>query len=200
MYGIKSSTGTHIGFGISGVSSGGGSNTYATFDPSNWREWTILLQPDNLTITGCGGGTFATVRSTIWKSTWKWYFEITCTNTVATMIGIWLSTTTGYSWETIESFWYYSNNGFKYNTQPWTAYWNNFTAWTNVIGVMMDMDSGNLEFTWNGTSQWVAFTGISWTYYFRLSMINTNDYCVANFWETPFSYSVPSGYNAGLYS
>lgn len=188
-----------IGFGVQ-TSSGGWEVTYATFDPSNGREGTILLQPDKLTITWCGGWTFATVRSTIGKSSGKWYFEVTCTNTVATMLGIGLSTTTWYSWETIESFGYYSNNGFKYNTQPWEAYGNNFTSWTNVIGIMMDMDSGTLTFTWNWTSQGVAFTWITWEYFFRLSMINTNDYCVANFWETPFTYPVPSGYNSGLYT
>lgn len=189
-----------IWFGMQVSWGGGWPVTYATFDPTNWREGTIFLQPDNLTINGCSGGTFATVRSTIGKSSGKWYFEIFHWQSIATMDWIWLSTSTGYSWESIDSFGYYSNNGWKYNTQPWVPYWTDWQNWNNTIGVLMDMDNNQISFTWNWINQWVAYSVPEWEYFFRLSMINSWDTCVANFGASTFTYPVPSGYNSWLYS
>lgn len=91
--------------------------------------------------------------------------------------------------------------GFSVNNNVNTAYGSNCTTVGTVIGVAFDATNGTLEFFRNGVSMGVAFAGIpAGTYYAAAGNTGiVTDGCTANFGNTPFSFSVPTGYNVGLY-
>jgi len=69
-----------------------------------------------------------------------------------------------------------------------------------ILGVLLNMTDGEISFRVNNTDVGVAFTGISGTIYAALGNINANHIITANFGATAFVYSVPAGYNSGLYN
>lgn len=179
--------------------------TYATWNPSD-KGGGVILSNNNLTVslstTPTDGGS---VRSTIGKSSGKWYWEVTvngsspyslpgiATSSATVSSGTaYVSSATGYG--------YYTSNGSKYNNNTLAGY--SVSASVNdVIGVALDMDAGTLAFYKNGIGLGTAFTGLSGTFYAAEGNWTLNSQIsTANFGATVFSYSVPSGYNAGLYN
>jgi len=186
---------------------------YATWNPADCSIYTILSN-GNLTATQVnylGTG----VRSTIGKSSGKWYWECTVIYCDAGQtLGIFIGVATFSS--NISSFvgfdsngWSYHENStefgtpYKWNSGVSTSYGTVFTV-GDVIGVALDMDAGTLEFYKNGVSQGVAFTGITGTIFAALAMAGLSPInptkVTANFGASAFAYSVPSGYNSGLYT
>lgn len=176
--------------------------TFATRNPSD-KSWNIALSNGNLTATHNATVAWDWVRSTIWKSSGKWYREITWTSTwSAPMVDLGIATSaadiTALSlWENQYARWY-RYNWQKANNNTYTNYW--LTRTTNdVIGIALDMDAWNIVFYKNWVSQWTAFTWLSWTMYACCYSRETNAW-TANFWASAFAYSVPSWYNPWLYT
>lgn len=173
--------------------------TYATWNPSD-KGTNLTLSGGNLTATvGAGGGA---VRSTIGKSSGKWYWEVT-RNAGGTdcVIGIanssaGLNAAIGLD---ANGWGYIGSNGNKLNNSSSVAYGATYAS-TDVIGVALDMDAGTVVFYKNNVSQGTAYTGLTGTIFAAFGTGNTGDNVTANFGATALTYSPPGGFNAGLYN
>lgn len=177
--------------------------TYATRNPSD-KSANISLSWWNLVMTSTNTA-WKSARSTIGKSSGKWYWEITI-GLVGTdyMNGVW---TTGagintYCW--FDAFWwsYYSNSWspWRYHSNVYDAsYWTQYWVW-DIISIALDMDAGELYAYKNGVAQWLAYSWLSGTIYAMSSLYANGSNYTANFGASAFAYSVPSWYNSWLYS
>lgn len=107
--------------------------------------------------------------------------------------------TNNYLGNDANSWGYYASVGDKITNDVGTGY----AATANdgdVLGVLLNMDDGEISFRVNNTNVGVAYTGISGTIYAAIGNINANHTITANFGASPFTYTVPAGYNSGLYS
>ena len=174
--------------------------TYATLNPAD-KEANVSLSWGNLTAS-YGWSTWWNVRSTIGKSSGKWYWEITI-GTLGSSQMMWIATSwatlTNYPWSDALGYGYFTNNGNKYNNGAGVAYWATYTT-GDKIGVALDMDTWTLTFYKNWVSQGTAYTGLSGTFYAILWLNASGSTSSVNFGASAFSYSVPSGYNPWLYS
>lgn len=174
-----------------------GAKTYATWNPSD-KGTSITLSNWNKTVVNTTAS-WNMVRSTIWKSSWKWYWEVTANSSTAMIMGIANS-----SWNLLSyvgsdiNGWGWSEISMKYNNWSWTAYGANYTT-NDVIWIALDMNAGTLIFYKNNTSQWTAFTGLTGTIYAAVGSINSSQ-TTTNFWSTALTYSPPAWYNAWLYN
>ena len=173
--------------------------TYATWNPAD-KDTYITLSWWDLVATDTISWPWSAVRSTIGKSSGKWYWELTITDfQVQQNVGIAWWTYPLNSQLGIGDSYAYSSSSYKYHEPDYPAYWASWTEW-DIIGIALDMTGGTLEFFKNGASQWVAYTWLSWTYYAAFSGTRINDIVTANFWASAFTYSPPAGFNAWLYA
>ncbi len=177
--------------------------TYATWNPSD-KSSNITLSNGNLSATA-GATTWSNMRSTIGVSSGKWYWETTPNNTDGTgvvneMMGVANSsaTLTNYLGSDANGWAYYGNSGVSINNSNQVAYGATYNL-NDVIGVALDMDAGTITFYKNCSSQGQAFSGLTGTQYAGHGMFQF-DTSTTNFGASAFSCTVPSGYNAGLYS
>jgi len=166
--------------------------SYATWNSAD-KDASITLSGGDLTAVGASTGS---VRSTVGKSTGKWYWEILVNssgNQVAGIIpgGEALNTLPGY---TLNG-WGYSNAGQILNNAGLINSVSTYTT-SNIIGLALDMDLLTIQWYLNNTLQDTQSIA-SGTYYAEVGW-NTN--MTANFGATAFTYSAPVGYNAGLYT
>ncbi len=180
---------------------------YAYWD-SDTTSANITLSNNYLTASSTNTGAKST-RSSIGKSSGKWYFEYNIdyeddymysgvglgTLSVDSVVGF---TTSGYS--------YRSFDGRKYSG-PNSAYGNSY-AGGDVIGIALDLDNDKVWFAKNGIWQaggnpaansGEAYSGLSGTRYAWWSGTNLYEKATANFGQNPFAYSAPNGFNSGLY-
>jgi len=171
--------------------------TYATWNPSDkWAN--ITLSGWNLNVVNSTAG-WNMVRSTIWKSSGKWYWEVTVNWPNSHNIGIANSSANLSSYVGSDANgWWWSEISMKYNNWSWTAYWSTYTT-GNIIWVALDMDAGTLVYYRNNTSQWTAFTWLTGTIYAAAWSINSSS-TTTNFWATAFTYSPPGWFNSWLYN
>lgn len=174
--------------------------TYATWNPAD-KASGITLSGGDLIATASDVDIYA-VRSTIGKSSGKHYFEfeVTATPSNSTSYGIKTAaeantvlvgdTTGGYG---------YNDVGQKKHNGVDTGY-GAAPANGTIIGVLLNMDDLEISFRHNNTSYGVAFTVTAGTYFAAMSSGYGANEVTANFGATPFVYSVPAGYNAGLYT
>jgi len=176
--------------------------TFATWNPSD-KGTNIVLSNGNLTVAvNPGGGTWNSVRSTISVSSGKWYWENTLSSaTDSKVCGIALSTATlaNYIGNDANGWSYYGGGPQKINSNIFTNYGATY-ANGDVIGVALDMDGGTVIFYKNGVSQGTAFTGLSGAMFAGISANQVGDSWTTNFGATPFAFTVPTGYNPGLYT
>ena len=157
-----------------------------------------------------------TGRSTISKSSGKWYWEIYVDSgvgnvelfvgaaTSAHSLGVILgSPTSNIGWS------YYSSNGRKRNQGTATSYGSTWVA-GDTASVALDMNNGKIWCAKNGTWQasgnpstganpmYSNLSGL--TVFAAFTTYETTTVFTANFGASAFSYSVPSGFNAGLYA
>ena len=181
---------------------------YATWNPLD-KGAGILLTNGNLTsansVKGC-------VRSTIGKSLGKWYWEIERNSpTGITAIGTIAANLNEYMGFDANG-WEYDANGNLYTNSIASVYGNTYTE-NDIISVALDMDNKKIFFGKNGvwqnggdpvTGVNPAFSALPGTIYAGAGggaggVYPNNRKQTANFGEKSFSYTVPTGYNTGLY-
>ena len=171
-----------------------GSNyPYATWNPLDTQ---LALSNGNLTATP--GAPTRSVRSTIGKSSDKWYWECVTATDVYSYIGVAYSNadlTVGVGLDA--NGWGYNPNGAIYNNSSPLAVVATY-ANGDVIGIAIDPTAGTVKFYKNNALQYTA-TGLSGTVYAAVGLANSTA-CTANFGKTAQTYSPPAGYNAGLYA
>lgn len=174
--------------------------TYATWNPSDKGAAVTLMAGRLVSVTSASG----MVRATIGKSSGKWYWEV-ATNTFATTTpGVGIATAsaslTQYLGGNANGYAWFANEGKKYTGGVGTAYAGSWTTITDVIGVALDMDAGTITIYKNGVSLGTMFSGLTGTFYPAMSGNSASlSLCVANFGAQPFAYSVPAGFNEGVY-
>jgi len=177
---------------------------YATLDPSATGTG-YTLSGGNLTLTGnsaAAGSQFS--RSTLSKSSGKWYWEVTVNNLSSSIkIGLCNGSAVYSTDDPINSAnaLAYRNTGlYQYNSTNYGS--NSSYASTNVIGVALDVGGQTVTFYKNNVAQSAWSIGAligSGPYYFCMGEGGTSDAVTINFGATALTYTPPAGYNAGLY-
>ncbi len=174
---------------------------YATWNPSD-KGTGVVLSNGNLTFTTPGNFTYPSVRATIGKSAGKWYWELSSSGNTGSMNGAGKSTAalTSYPGTDANGWGLYWSNGSKYNNGAATAY---ASAIANgvVVGVKLDMDAGTISFVVGGVDKGIAFSGLTGTVYPMggTGVGGSASVVTANFGASAFTYTVPAGYNAGVF-
>jgi len=173
------------------------SSNYCVMNPLNYAG-TVTPSNGNLTVTAAADN--GQVAGTIGMNTGKWYYEHTITavggeNSVGIGSSL-ISNNSGFVGFGATQYGY-NNNGNKYNNASSTAYGATFTT-GDVIGVAYDAGAGSLTFYKNGTSQGVAFTGLTGTMFPLASVRSTGGQNISNlnFGQQPFVYTPPTGFSA----
>lgn len=176
--------------------------TYATLNPSD-KSANITLSLSNTKATASAW--WCSVRSTIWKSSGKWYWEVTPNSGTDFTIGIGNSSASlsTYVWGDINWWSYYSTNVWHYsrkiNNTTQTAYGVEYTT-GDVLWFALDMDWWTITCYKNNSSQWTMFSSLTWTIYAMIWLNANTDAATVNFWATTMAYTAPSWYNQWLYN
>lgn len=177
--------------------------TYATLNPSD-KDAAITLSGGDLTMTSATNA-WRSVRATIGKSSWKWYWEITNTTTLNPYWsrGIWKSGATlanvvGYD---INGWWWYNDwsSTLKFNNNSSSSYGSLSSSW-DVIWFALDMTAWTLECFKNNVSQGIMYSWLTGTIFPMFSIYGAWPSIVANFGATAMTYTAPSWYNQWLYT
>ena len=151
------------------------------------------LSNGNLDATFNNGGNTGIALGTVYVSTGKWYCEYVWNGVNDASVGI-VTNTFNASYVGAANSYSYRNGGGKRANAVAASYGASYTT-GDVIGVALDLDAGELTFYKNGTSQGVAYTGLSGTFTFGASSFATAA-VTANFGQRPFAYTAPSGFKA----
>lgn len=189
------------------LAGGVAANSYATWSPTD-KSSSIALSGGDLTVSFAGGGASDGIcRATVSKTTGKWYWETTiiAVNT-STLIGIATSSASlgGYIYDGIYGIAFYPIDGKLYGISGSTGGAVTATAGA-VVGTLLDLVGGTVGFTVNGT---LSASGGILSYASGMSSAifpairtypNSGGSYRNNFGASPFAYTPPAGYNAGLY-
>lgn len=199
---ILSSIGGASKRGFAKYPTAAGTITYAFWNPAD-KSGGVSLTNSNLTASvSTGPPDGGTVRSTIGKTSGKWYWEYKAESGFA-LSGI-ANASASIAAQTYPGIdangWSYYTPGTKLNNGGSASYGAAYNT-NDIIGVKLDMDNKTVEFLKNNVSQGVAFTGLTGTVYAATGNYTINQPLVtANFGASAFTYSVPSGYNSGLFT
>ena len=132
-------------------------------------------------------------------SSGKWYWEITAVSTAGSpFVGIAKQSASLADGQAVGSDafgWGYSQYiGQKYTNGTLSSYGAGWTS-GDIIGIAFDVDNGTITFYKNGTTQGVAFTGLTSGPYFPAVSVYHPDQLVANFGQRAFAYPL-SGFKA----
>lgn len=173
----------------------------ATWNPSDCSA-NITLSNGNLT-SAIGTSGVGFVRSTIGKSSGKWYWEHTCIG-VGSKYWIGAATATPANTDTLggttASVIYYGLDGRKFTNGAYSAYGAAYGQ-NDVLGFALDMDAGTLTIYKNNVSQGAILTGLTGTWYAARGQASdgTGFTVDTNFGGSAFVYSPPSQFNSGLF-
>jgi len=177
---------------------------YATLNPLDITSG-MTLSNGNLEVAQLAGADKG-AYGTIGVSSGKWYWEVQCTANIYSMVGIadlgkalalreYPDTTGG-------GLYYHQVNGALYGylggSFVGTSYGAAFTSASDIVGVALDMDNGNVSFYKNGVNQGVANTSslLGKTIVAAIGNGAATASNVINFGQRPFAYPAPSGYKA----
>lgn len=177
-----------------------------TWNPSD-KSADITLSNGDLTAKSTVSG-HDCARTTISKSSGKWYWEITIDYDAVAFgsvvgLGIDSSSLDGVLGAGISDY-AYRSDGKKGNTNSWPVYGDSWTT-NDILGIALDRDAGKVWFAKNGVWQasgnpasgtGEAFSGISGTMFGMFSLYYVDEQLTAGFMSSAFSYSVPSGFSA----
>lgn len=141
-------------------------NNYAVLNRYSFSSTTGQHQGD-LSVLETAGISFSMAVSSIGVGSGKWYAEFLRTNGLYSYIGVSkraAATNGAYPGSQSDTYGY-ASSGEKYNNATPSAYGAAYTV-GDVIGVLLDVDAGSVEFFKNGVSQGVAFSGLSGPLYF----------------------------------
>lgn len=180
------------------------SYTYSVFDSGTRR----ILSNGNLTATHDWDGPsgWETAKSTIGKSSWKWYWEVvgTFSSANSTVLGIVNSTanliSNYFPGLDANGYWYVGyDTTIRYNWGTLVSWLATFTT-NDVMWFALDMDSWTLKFYKNNVLQYTV-TGLTWTWYAAVSSDSQTPLAVltANFGATSMVYTAPAWYNQWLF-
>lgn len=187
---------------------------YATWDPSN-HGTNVALSDGNLTASGTGGSDFTgpnSVRATLSISSGKWYFEVTTTYATHSGPGFCNGSfdPEGSTWlggDSHSLLW--RNNGIVYcglGNKGASSFANG-----DVLQLAIDMDSRKLWIGKNGTWLESGDPAAGTNPFMTSAEMPSGDFfpgavvydslgiVTANFGASAFTYSVPSGFNSGVY-
>ena len=173
--------------------------TYATWNPAD-KNAAITLSNGNLTATSTAALNQG-IRSTIGKSSGKWYWEVT-----GAFAGNWMGVGVADTAAALTNWIGIDGHGTQLSSSGNT--WFNSVAGAgttfvsgDVIGVALDMDARTLSFYKNNVLQATLSSARlpTGTLYAAFSSETQVVAATVNFGATPFVYSPPAGYNAGLY-
>jgi hypothetical protein len=172
-----------------------------TWNPADKGAGTVLSN-NNLT----AASSTDRARSTFGASTGKYYWEVTVSdNSNYALIGVCkLTDPIGMTMDVGAGSYALFNYG-----NPYALYHDSIygslsgfvqVAQGGVIGVMLDLNAGTLGFKTTSGTFASAFTGLSGTYYagFSGGSPGTTSVATANFGASPFTFTVPAGYNPGF--
>lgn len=188
---------------ILGIVAGAKRRTYATWNPSD-KGSAVTLSNGNLTAVGVIAN--GTVRSTIGKSSGKWYWELaspttTTANRPNVGIGTSAASLTNFVGSDASGWAFCSAEAKKYNNNIGAAFGSGFTAVSSYVGFALNMDAGTIELFVDGASKGVMFTGLTGIIYPMTSGNSSAGAAttVANFGATPFKGVVPPGFEPGVF-
>jgi len=174
-----------------GKSASGGSFTYATWNPAD-KHSTVTLSGSDLIATSTGGS----VRSTIGKSSGKWYWEVTMSTVAMPGIANSSASLSSYfgSGGTDSYGWYSGDGNLYFNSAPY-IFITTFTT-GQVLGFALDMDAGTLAF-YKANTLYYTLTGLTGTQYAGTGYSGAT---TANFGASALTYTPPTGFASGLYT
>ncbi len=173
------------------------------WNPSD-KSTRIVLSNNNLTAAS-NNASWGMVRHGKGKTKGKWYWEIRMDDIVINatgkrcLLGVCTKAAdiNNYVGVAANGRGYHNLNGFKYVAGTGVAYGATHIT-GDIIGVMLDIDVGKIEFLKNGISQGVAYDDLLTLgeVYAAVSLVVSGARVTANFGENPFQYEVPDGYRA----
>lgn len=197
-----------VGDGVSktGACASGAVSNCATWDPASITTSNLVLDAEHLTVTAIKSG-FGSVRSTVAKSSGKWYWEyrVAATSANNAFGGVANAVATLYPGHATAGAYgvgYYAVNGGAYKNEFLID--NNlkggatYTA-SDTIGVAVDRDEKSVTFYKNGVFQFKANTPHEFSFYASAAPYDLNNAVTVNFGQHDFTYPVPAGYNKGLW-
>jgi hypothetical protein len=172
---------------------------YTTWNPADIAAG-MTLSGGNLVVTFNPAGN-GTARSFAGKSSGKWFWEVTATSVVGDVAIAGIATAAAPIADSIAfnpfGYAYYRDSGLRHNG----AIYELVAAYANgdVIGVALDLDALTLQFYKNGVLQGTPKAIAAGTWLAGCGQSFSASVATANFGATPFAFTVPAGFNAGLY-
>jgi len=171
----------------------------------------------NLKVQTTNNGDWDTFLTTLKVSSGKWYAEVLQGGSTSSSRFVGVSktnpTTLDHLGRTSDSYAYYGS-GTKYNNNTSASYGAAYNT-GDIVGILLDLDAGQISFSVNGSDQGVAYSGLTGEYYFGVSFLNTAQNAIINFGQDSsfngtkipqgntddngkgdFFYAPPSGYLA----
>lgn len=179
---------------IAGMMGKGGTG-YATWNPAD-KGSGASLSGGNLVASA---GSSSSVRANISKSAGKWYWEIAITGSPYWFLGASTASQNLDFWLTTPESAGVQSNGFYYNNAAQTADGAVSYGSGAVMGLALDKDANTLAVYANNILL-VTITGVpSGSVFPSVGHLSGAGVYTANFGATAFTYTPPSGYNAGVY-
>lgn len=172
--------------------------TYATWNPAD-KGANMTLSGGNLGATVVSPNT--TVRSTIGKSSGKWYWEITVGGAATGEIGVATSSATlvNYLGADAHGTGWAGSNGETYQSATNIGTFATYST-GDVLGFALNKDATNQLTLYKNNILQGTVTIQAGTVFAAFGHNGVTNVMTANFGATPFVYSPPGGYNAGLYT
>jgi len=179
-----------------------------TWNPND-KAVGITLSNGDLTATSTTI-TWKGVRSTDYRSSGKWYWEVKIDATPAgqLIIGIGTSSETlTFPGDNIEGYGYRASTGDSYHA-AYVAYGDSYTV-NDVVSIALDLDNNKIWWAKNGTWQASgvpasgtnpAYTNVVGEFYAMAGLYNDGEEVTANFGASSFTYTPPTGFQAGFSS